>query len=126
MLSTIAVTVNEKYIDNASLGEDILDGVFVKPNYKNPKIALYRDLLDMRTQTLYDLPRTSIKYDTFDVAPFTERSTTKKPFFKEEWKKWLWDWANGTTIKELPVSRVHFQRVKKKFIKQMLERDVTK
>lgn len=125
-LSTVAITVDEKYVDNASLGSDILDGVFLKPNYKNPKIALYEDKLEYYTRTLYDIPATTIKFDTWDVAPFQEHSPKKKPHFKEEHKQLLWDWSHGKTSKEIGLDRKQIHRISTKFIKEVLEREVTR
>jgi len=123
-LSTIAITVNEKYIDNAALGSDVLDGYFVKPNYKNQKIALYSDYLEYFTKTLSGIPPTLIDFDTWDVAPFKEHGETLKPRFKDKDLTILWDWSHGKTYKDLDVHPMKINRVSKKFIKEILEKQV--
>jgi len=123
-LSTVAITVNEKYIDNAVLGTDILDGYFFKPNYKNPKLALYFDYLENHTQTLTGIPRTSIAFDTWDVAAFKEHGIVVKPEFKEKDIDILWDWSHGLTYKDLNVHPMKINRLTKKFVKEVLERQV--
>jgi len=122
-LSTVAITVNEKYVDNASLGSDVLDGYFLKPNYKNQKLALYFDLLENYTRTLRGIPRTSIKFDTWDVAPFKEFGKTRRPKFKDDQLNILWDWSNGATYKDVGLHRMQLNRLIRKFIKDRLEQD---
>ena len=120
-LSTIAITVNEKYIDNAALGSDILDGFFLKPFYKNQKIALYEDLLNLSTMRLKGIPRTSIKFDTWDVAPFKEYGVKKKPKFKTKELGDLWDWSHGMTAKDLGLHSMTLHRILKKYVKEVME-----
>lgn len=122
-LSTVAITVNEKYIDNAVLGTDILDGYFFKPNYKNPKLALYFDYLENYTHTIMGIPRTSIGFDTYDVAAFKEHGVTAKPQFKDRDLEVLWDWSHGMTVKDLKLHPQQINRLTRKFIKEVLERE---
>lgn len=122
-LSTLAITVNEKYVDNAALGSDVLDGVFEKPNYKNQKLALYFDYLENFTQTLTGIPGTSVKFDTWDVAPFKEHGVKAKPKFKDRDLEVLWDWSHGMTVKDLNLHPQQINRLTRKFIKEVLERE---
>lgn len=121
--STIAVTVNEKYIDNASLGSDVLDGYFFKPNYKNPKIAYYTDLLEYQSQTLRNIPRTSIKFDTWDVAIFKEHGIKQKPRFKSEELATAWDYAHGASGKDLDLHPQQVHRIITKVLKYYMEKE---
>lgn len=123
-LSTIAMTVDEKYIDNSSLGEDVLDGVFIKFNYKNPKVAFYKDLLEDFSKRIIGIPRTSVKFDTYDVAPFREHGERTKPAFKEKDLALLWDLTHGKTSKELGLHGQQVCRLWRKYVKEMLERDI--
>lgn len=122
-MSTIACTVDEKYIDNASLGSDVLDGVFIKTDYKNPKVALYNDLLEYFHKELEDIPATSIKFDEWDVAPFKRQAQNKKPQFKDADLAVLWDLTHDKTAKDLGLHTQQVTRIWKKFIKEVLERD---
>jgi len=122
-LSTIAITVNEKYIDNAALGSDILDGFFLKPFYKNQKVALYEDLLNLSTMRLKGIPRTSIKFDTWDVAPFKEYGVVKKPKFKSKELANLWDWCHGKTSTDLGLHTMQLNRLSRKYVKEYMERE---
>lgn len=70
-LSLIMITPAEKYIDNASLGSDVIDFVVIKPQFKNPKIADYYDAMHETSKGFTNIPATSIKFDTWDIAPFT-------------------------------------------------------
>ena len=121
--STIAVTVNEKYVDNASLGSDVLDGYFFKPNYRNPKIAYYVDLLENRSQTLRNIPRTSIKFDTWDVAAFKEHGIKQKPRFKTEELSTAWDYAHGASGKDLDLHPQQVHRIITKVLKYYMEKE---
>lgn len=122
-LSTVAMTVDEKYIDNSSLGEDVLDGVFIKFNYKNPKVAFYKDLLEDYTKRIIGIPRTSLKFDTYDVAPFREHGDRAKPAFKERDLAVLWDLTHGKTSEELGLHGQQVSRLWRKFVKEVLERE---
>lgn len=127
-LSIIACTIDAKYVDNAILGSDILDGSFVKPYRfdnprKNQRIALYHDLLKNVNKTIDSIPPTTIDFDTWGTAIFTEHGPLQKPMFKDGDKSKLYDWAHGKTIKELKLSRTQFHRINKKFIKTTLEKE---
>jgi len=122
-LSTIAITVNEKFVDNVALGSDILDGAFLKPNYKNQKIALYRDYLEFFTKSIKEIPGTSVDFDTWDVAPFKEYGVKLKPKFKDEELEVVWDWSHGKTAKDLGLHSMKLHRILKKYCKEVTERD---
>jgi len=121
-LSTIAVTVDEKYIDQTALGSDILDGIVIKPDYQNPKVALYLDNLENFRKRITGIPRTSIDFDTWDVAPFKEHGPKEKPQFKERELNILWEWSHGKTSKELGLHKMEIHRILEKFVKEVLER----
>ena len=120
-LSLEVITVDQKYTDNAILGIDLLDGVFTKPVYNNPKLALYDDNLETLQTSIYDIPRTRINFDTWDSAPFTEKPQTHKPSFKDEDLSLLWDWSHGATYKQMGVHNWKLARITRKFIKETLE-----
>ena len=122
-LSIIFIAPHEKYVDSAALGSDVIDAVFIKPNFKNPKIALYDDWLEGTSLTFTDIPRTSINFDTWDVAPFTEHGPKKKPKFKDRDLEILWDWSHGATVKDLGLHPQQINRLVRKFIKEALERE---
>jgi len=120
-LSIIACTTDPKYVDNAALGEDILDGAFLKIDYKNPEIAIYKDLLEGFQKNIVEIPPTSISYDTWDVAPFTEKPPLRKPIFKNRDLEILWEWSHGKTYKDLGLHRMQLNRLLRKFVKRTLE-----
>ena len=125
-LSTLAITVNEKFVDNVALGSDILDGAFLKPDYKNQKLALYRDYLEYFTKTIHEIPGTSVEFDTWDVAPFKEHGVKAKPKFKDRDREILWDWSHGVKAKDLGLKRMQIHRLSTKFIREILERESNK
>lgn len=121
-LSTISCTVNESLVDGSILGPDILDGYFNKPNFRNPKIALYVDMLEYFHKTILGIPRTNIKFDTWDSALFTEHGPLKAPAFKKKHLEQLWKWSHGATYKDLGIHNMQLHRILKKFVKETLER----
>lgn len=106
---------------HAILGQDTLDGFFFKPDYKNPKLALYQDYLEDLDQEIYDLPKTSVKFDTWDSAPFTEHSPNSRPQFKDKDLEMLWKWSNGHTIKDLGVHGMKLNRILRKYVRESLD-----
>ena len=122
-LSIIAITVNEKFIDSGVLGSDMLDGYFEKVNFKNPKIGIYHDNLENFYKELYDIPRTTVKFDTWDSAPFQE-FPKESVRFKEEDKQALWKWCNGATADSIGLKRTQIRRIAHKYIKANLEKEL--
>ncbi len=124
-LSSLWLTPDEKYLDSASLGSDVLDGVFRKPdprpNFDCRKIALYDDNLQDIHKTITGIPATSIKFDEWDIAPFREHSALKTPKFKDKDLELLWKWSPGATAKELGLFHMQVNRLVRKFVKETLE-----
>lgn len=125
-LSMILIVPHTKYIDSATLGSDVLDAEIIKPNFKNPKIALWLDILENKKITFTGLPATSVDFDTWDVAPFKKEAPTRKPKFKDRDMNVLWDWSHGKTAKDLGLKRMQIHRLLKKFVKEVLERESNK
>jgi len=125
-LSLILVTPQEAYLDSASFGSDVLDGVFRKPNFKNRKIALYEDQLERFTLTLSEIPGTTVKFDTWDSATFTLGKQSRKPKFEDEDLNKIWKYANNEcTIKDTGLHPQQFRRLLKKILKESLKEKIT-
>jgi len=123
-LSLVIIAPAEKYVDNAVLGTDILDARIVKPNNKNPKVAVWEDLDEDEQVRLWDIPATKIIFDSYDTAEFTKEPKGLKTLFKEEDKNLLWKWsAEDQTIESLGMHRETFNQKVKKYVKQCLEID---
>lgn len=122
-LSFIAITIDPQYVDNAILGEHILDGSWIKPVWKEPRLALYRDLLEDINKRFRDIPKTSIGFDTFSTARFTEHGPTLKPKIKDSDKSLLWDWSHGKTSKEVGLHPMQLNRLTRKYVKESLEQE---
>lgn len=122
-LNIIATTVNEKYVDQTALGDDVLDGVFRKENPFNQKVADYQDYLEDYFKSYSDLPRTSLKFNTWDRGRFTEHPIGRKLCFKDKDLQLLSEWSNGKTIKDLGIHPQEINRIARKFIKEMLEKE---
>jgi len=122
-LSTVATTIDEQYVDKAVLGSQILDGYFLKNNWKNPKIAIYDDFLEIFRVRLYPINATSIKYDTWDSAVFEEHGASMKPVFKDKDLDNLWDLTHGKTGEDLGLHAQQIARLWRKYVKECLERE---
>jgi len=120
-MSTIATTISEDYIDNALLGEQILDGLMKCPNWNNPSIALYDDFLEVFSMNFKGIRDTSIQFDTWDSAPFEEHGKVFKPAFKDRDLNLLWDWSHGKTAPQLGLDNKQINRLAVKFIKDVME-----
>jgi len=99
-LSIIMLAPADKYIDAASLGSDVLDGYFIKPYFKNPKVGIYHDLLEKFHKNLSDIPPTPVKFDTWDVAPFNLKGK-KSPKFDSKEVDDIYAWCHGKTYEDV-------------------------
>lgn len=121
-LSMILIAPAEKYIDSSTLGSDILDVAINKPYPKNRRVALYQDLVDNERFTFKNIPSTSIRFDTWDIAPFTKQSLDKKSRFKDEDLEFLRVTFNHLNPVPLTAQeRTRKRRLTSKFVLSWLE-----
>ena len=121
-LSIVSTTIDESLVDRAMLREQILDGVFRKTAFKNPKIASYVDLLEHFEELYTDLSRTQIKFDQWGTAPFSEHSPIIKPKFSEKRLQVIYEWSvHNKTARDLGLQRVQISRMVKQFLRDILE-----
>lgn len=123
-LSLILIAPNERYLDSVTLGSDVLDAQIIKPYYKNRKVALYEDLLENYKIWFSNIPATSINFDTWDIAPFGKSNPEMKFRFKEGEKQLIWEWVNGKTYRELGVHNMKINRLLKKYLKPIMEKEL--
>jgi len=124
MLSLIIICPHEKYIDSATMGSDVLDAIIIKPNFKNPKVALYYDVMEETEICFTEIPRTSIHFNTWDIAPFQLKRSEQFPRFSDKTLNLLWEWANGKPYKKLGLHPMELNRMVRKFVKKTLEHKV--
>jgi hypothetical protein len=123
-LSFIQIAPADKFLDSASLGSDMLDLILTKPTAKNKSLVIYDDQLEDDYHKFSNIPPTRIKFDTHDSALFTRHSKIQTPQFKDKDLQYLWEWAiNNKTCKDLGLHSMQINRLSKKFIKEVLERD---
>lgn len=122
-LSILADTISEELSDNAILDPSLIDGFFLKPNWKNPKVVRYEDYLEPIYERWHDIPKTSIEYDTWDSSPFTKHGEKQKPKFKTQEMQHLWDLTHGVKSKDLGLNPAQVYRLWRKFVKEILERE---
>jgi hypothetical protein len=123
-LSLIIIAPHEKYVDSATLGSDILDAIIVKTKFKNPKIALYRDAMEENEIWFNNIPPTQLKFNTWDIAPFKRTSELQIPKFKDSDLTVLWEWSHDKTYKDLGIHPQQLNRILRKFVKEIMERDL--
>lgn len=124
-MSMELVTPDPKYLDNNALGSDILDGVFKKPGFRVSKTVLYQDLLQMFELTVRNLPRTRIKFDTWDSAHFTLKRKPEDIKFSDPDLNYLWRYSQGSTVKELDIHPEQFRRLNRKYLEDSLKKHIT-
>lgn len=123
-LSIIMIAPHEKYVDSAALGSDVLDGVFIKPYFRSPKVGIYNDGLENIKLTITNIPKTNVNFDTWDVAPFKATRKAEKPKFQDTQLDILWKWSHGDTYKSLNLHPQEINRLARKFIRESLESQV--
>lgn len=113
----IVIGHNLLIIDKTLLDEAWCKGVFIKSDLKNAQLfsSLYIKPFDFT-----NISPTTIKYDPYAVAPFSERPVGQI-YFKDEDLQLLWSWANGSTYKELGIYPMQLHRKLKKYVLQTLE-----
>lgn len=114
-LSIIMIAPDEKYIDSASLGSDVLDATIDKPEFNNPKIAIYADLMLRKIEGFSNIPATSIKYDTWDIAPFTLHRQIPKVQFSDPELRVLAQLGQGVKYSDIGLHPQQINRIVRKF-----------
>lgn len=120
-LSIIMIAPDEKYIDSAGLGSDVLDAIVVKPEFNNPKKALYEDLMLRRSEAFSGITRTSIKFDTWDIAPFTLKRKIDKATFNDPELRVIAMLGEGKSYSEIGEHPQKITRIIRKFCKTYTE-----
>lgn len=124
-LSIIMIAPDEKYMDSASLGSDVLDAIIVKPEFNNPKVGLYHDIMLNRAKAFNGIPKTSIEYDTWDIAPFKLKRDVSKAVFQDPELRILAKLGQGATYKEIGEHPQKINRTIRKFCKLYIENQVS-
>lgn len=120
-LSIIFIAPDEKYIDSAGLGSDVLDGIIFKPEFKNPKVALYHDLQNYSSEAFTNLPQTNIEFNTWDIATFTLKSDKPKTPFTDKELAILEQLGGGVLRNKIPYHHEEINRTIRKFAKLYIE-----
>jgi hypothetical protein len=116
----IIVGHNLLKIDKEMLNETWCKGIFFK--WALHQATLISNLLP-KPFDIVDIPPTTITFDPYILAPFTEKPYSKDVFFKEEDKQLLWRWVNGESCQQLGLHAMQLNRKARSFIKRILESD---
>lgn len=117
----IFIAQNLLRVDKELLDETWVRGVFIKRNLKKADLISH---LIRKKFSFKNIPRTSIPFDPYAVAPFTQQPQGNL-YFKDTDLQILWDWSNGATYKTLGLAPMTLHRKLKKFVKQTLENSLT-
>lgn len=123
-LSAIFIAPADKYIDSSALGSDVLDVIVEKPIFNTPQFALWDDQLTYFQTQLHNIPRTNVKFATYDIAPFVLHRAKRIPTFNDKDLEALWKWSNGSTAKDVGLYRSQLHNKLKNFVKRTLESNV--
>lgn len=104
-------------VDKEFLNPTWVRGVFIKRNLK--KAQLVSHLLPKPSYMIRDIPPTSIPFDPYAVAPFTEQPADQVMFKDEDMQK-LWLWTEGSSWRDLEFNHPQqFNRWLKKQVKKL-------
>lgn len=125
-LSVIATTIDESVLDKSAMAQSLLDAVYHKEwrpkgNPQIYKIAYYDNFLNGESLTWGDIPATSVKFDSFDSSPFTEKPIQAKTEFKDKDMELVYRWSQGETYEQLGVHPQQLTRAKRKIIPILIE-----
>jgi hypothetical protein len=113
----IVIGHNLLRVDKDLLDEAWCKGVFIKTELKNAQLI---SNLFPKPFDFHDIKRTSVKFDPYAIAPFTERPVGQV-YFKDADLDLLWKWANGTNYKDLGLKPMQLHRKLQKYVLQTLE-----
>jgi len=108
-------------VDKEFLNPTWVRGVFIKKTLK--KAHLISDLLP-KEFVFKNIPPTTIPFDPYAVAPFTEKPTTPTLQFKDRQLNLLWDYAQGMHKSEIErrenIHRKQFDRILLRYLQKTL------
>ena len=116
------IAPDEKYVDSAALGSDVLDATIEKPEFNNFKKALYADLMLRFIKPFNNIPGTSIKYNTWDIAPFSLNRPIKKAVFSSPELQVLQQLGAGKKYSEIGLHPQQINRIVRKFCKEYTDK----
>ena len=113
----IVIGHDEKNMDSAFTSSVYLRGIFEKHTQKS--VSLISDRLT-DNYDFYNLPRTTIKFDPYLIAPFTIKPKADQVFDNVD-HQLLHRWVNGESNKELGFDhQMKFKRWMKKTVRALL------
>jgi len=116
----LVVGHNLEKVDKTLINSVWCRGVFTKSNLKNAQLFSH---LFSQPYVFNNIPRTSITFDPYAIAPFTEKPPGNI-YFKDDDLQLLWRWCNGENYKDLGIAPMTLHRKLKKFIRQTLENEL--
>jgi hypothetical protein len=117
----IIIGHNIKKIDSEAYDPTWCRAIIMKPQKSFTYVpAIVYSTLFPRPLKLTSISPTTIKFDPYNLAPFTEKPEGVI-YFKEEDKQKLWEWANGKSGEALGLHPMQLNRLARAFIRKQLE-----
>jgi len=113
----IVIGHNLLKVDKDLIDESWCKGVFIKLALKKAQLISF---LLPRPFDFENISPTTIKFDPYAVAPFSEKPVGQI-YFKDADLDLLWKWANGANYKDLQLQPMQLHRKLKKYVLQTLE-----
>ena len=115
----IVVGQELKTLDKELLNPTWCRAIFYKRQLKSA--TLISSLFD-EERYFHNIPPTTIPFDPYRIAPFTERPLNRAiSVFKDDEMNKLWKWANGVPTRKLGMHNMEMNRMLRGFVKRMLE-----
>ena len=107
--------------DKDLMSYGIVRALFIKTSLKNARLISH---LFKGNKNIPNLPATTIKYDPYETAPFTERPLAKFMFKDEDLQK-FYNWAKGGTWRSLFSNPNECNRFVRRMSLRLLEKAFT-
>ena len=120
----IAIMQNPESIDKELLSPVWCKGLIIKENKYRAKF-ISEFFPEEKEVEFFPVPRTTIPFDPYDIADFSLTRPKQIPAtIKDEDLKILWEWSvNNKSTRQLDIHPMKLNRIVRKFVKQILEKE---
>jgi hypothetical protein len=108
-------------VDKTFLDDIWCRGVFIKKSLKSAQV-ISQSL--KRPTNINDIPKTTVRFDPYSIAPWSERPAGNVFFKNDKDKQTLYDWAHGQSCKDLGLYPMQLNRICRRYIRDSLDLDL--
>lgn len=106
-------------VDSEFLNPTWLRAIWYKTSLKNVRLNSH---LIGREMNFRNIPKTTIPFDPYRIAPFTKRPLHGMiEIFGDKETDLLWHWSNGTSSQKLGIHPMQLNRMVRRFVRTTLE-----